>query len=131
MSEPFRLRLALPSHPVSVAAARSIVRALPRTSQELISEIELIVSELVTNAIRHGSVDLEDAIEIELEASPTSVSGCIRDHGAPFSLPDEPPRDGRPGGFGLFITRTLADSLTIERSAFGNEVRFTATTRTP
>ncbi|MEY2404861.1 MAG: serine/threonine-protein kinase RsbW [Acidimicrobiaceae bacterium] len=130
MSEPFRLRLSLPSQPLSVAAARNIVRSLPRTSQDVIAEIELIVSELVTNAIRHGSDRADDVIELELEASPTLVSGCVRDHGAPFTIPDGPPKDGGPGGFGLFISRTLADTLTVERSGTGNAVRFTAT-RTP
>jgi anti-sigma regulatory factor (Ser/Thr protein kinase) len=105
------------------------VRALPRTPDELLGEIEIIVSELVTNAIRHGSLNVEDLIELELEATPTVVRGCVRDHGAPFSIPDAPPIDGEDGGFGLFISRKLADSLTIGRSGTGNEVWFTATPR--
>jgi anti-sigma regulatory factor (Ser/Thr protein kinase) len=130
-ASPFRLRISLPPRPVSVAAARCLVRALPSTPDGVLAEIELIVSELVTNAIRHGSVDVDDVVELELEASATLVTGCVRDHGAPFSVPDSLPSAGRAGGFGLMISRTLADSLRIERSSTGNEVWFTAATRAP
>ncbi|HEV7888004.1 MAG TPA: ATP-binding protein, partial [Acidimicrobiales bacterium] len=88
-----RFSLQLPAHPVSVAAARSVVRVLqPWVEDEQLGLVELIVSELVTNAVRHGSLGTEDRVDVELAVSDQAVSGCVRDRGPAFVVPNLPPR---------------------------------------
>lgn len=56
MSEPLDIELELPREPAAAAQARGIVRdrCAERLEGELLTDAELLVSELVTNALRHG-----------------------------------------------------------------------------
>lgn len=122
---PVRFTLNLPAIPVSVTAARSLVRVLhPWLDPEQLERCELIVSEIVTNAIRHGTPTAHDTVELEITAAPGTVAGCVRDRGPAFRAPDEPRPPEQIGGFGLPIVQRLASSLSIERSPTGNQVRF-------
>jgi serine/threonine-protein kinase RsbW len=67
--------------------------------------VTLLVSELVTNAVRHGRADLID-LHVAL------VRGCVRvdvvDHGPGFTAGPNPVAPGEEGGFGLFLVDELA-----------------------
>ena len=125
----YRLCLSIPAQPESVAVARSLVRSLPYASDEQLADVELIVSELVTNTIRHDSLHADDVIEIELESLPSFVRGFVRYASVPFTGPDTAQHLGDGTGFGLLITRELADSMTTARSSSGVEVCFTVASR--
>jgi anti-sigma regulatory factor (Ser/Thr protein kinase) len=127
--EPLRFTLRLPAHPVSAAAARNLVRVLQRwVPVRKLDVVELVVSEIVTNAVRHGSPSAADVVELELTATATEVSGCVSDRGRAFVLSGDAPRIDRTGGFGLHIARELASSLAVEHGPGGNVVRFTVLT---
>jgi len=51
-----RLELRLPPEPAAVAASRRSIEAVPEISRhpQLLLNIQLVVSELVTNGVRHG-----------------------------------------------------------------------------
>jgi anti-sigma regulatory factor (Ser/Thr protein kinase) len=102
------LQLTLPSEPSSVAEARTqVLGALtPELDAERLETVRLLISELVTNAVRHGGRDAP----VELHASWNS---CLRvevmDRGEGFQpTPRSGPVD-EPGGFGLFLVGALAD----------------------
>jgi anti-sigma regulatory factor (Ser/Thr protein kinase) len=108
-----RLELRLPPTPASVAEARA--RVLDAVGHELEPDerhtLRLLISELVTNAIRHG----RSRRPVELSAY---WAGDVRvevvDHGDGF-VPS--PRAGdleEPGGFGLYLVGRLADRWGVE-----------------
>jgi anti-sigma regulatory factor (Ser/Thr protein kinase) len=107
------LELTLPPEPGSVARARTEVcdAMKPDLEEEQLEELRLLVSEVVTNALRHGN----SGQPVELSAhwnSEVRVEVC--DHGEGFT---PHPRKGAlddPGGFGLFLVGRLADRWGVE-----------------
>lgn len=115
----------LPPDPVSVGAARGLVRMLHYwLSNDQVGRCELVVSELVTNAIRHGTPTTDDLVLLELDVVPGGVHACVKDHGPAFGTADEWPEPDQIGGYGLKIVEQLSDGLQVEHSASGNSVSF-------
>lgn len=115
----------LPPDPVSVGAARGLVRMLHHwLSEEQVGRCELVVSELVTNAIRHGAPAADDLVVLEVDVVPGAVHACVRDHGPAFGTAAEWPDPDRIGGFGLKIVEQLSTGLHVEHSGSGNTVSF-------
>ena len=86
--------------------ARGALRALNGSlDPELADDIRLLVSELVTNSLRHtGSAE----IELEVWRSEDVVRVAVSDHGAGFDLNGRP-QPGDASGWGLFMVDRLAD----------------------
>lgn len=124
MSEALHFTLRLPAHPVSVATARGVVRSLhPVLRDDHLQRAELIISELVTNAIRHGS-RRGAAVDLEMTASRSGLEGCVSDTGPAFSAPTTTPAHDQVGGFGLHIVDRLATTWEVRHSSAGNAVSF-------
>lgn len=108
-----RLELKLPPTPSSVAEARA--RVLDAVGQELEDDdrdtLRLLISELVTNAIRHGSserpVELRAHWDDELRVE-------VVDHGDGFRPRPRAGQTEDPGGFGLYLVGRLADRWGVE-----------------
>ncbi|WP_330336552.1 ATP-binding protein [Streptomyces sp. NBC_00557] len=83
------------------------------------SAVELVVSELVTNAVRHARGDL---CVLELEDAPDAVSVAVRDGDPAPPRPRTPDFTGS-GGFGLLMVGRLADEVTVESAARGKTIR--------
>ena len=109
------LELTLPAEPASVAEARAKVGdALePHLADGASETVKLLVSELMTNAIKHG----DGSQPVELHAHWNSeVRIEVIDHGDGFA---PAPRVGaldEPGGFGLYLVGQLADRWGVETS---------------
>ena len=86
--------------------ARGALRTLNGSlDPELAEDIRLLVSELVTNSLRHtGSAE----IQLEVWRSEEVVRITVSDHGAGFDL-GGPPQPGDASGWGLFMVDRLAD----------------------
>ncbi|WP_230685020.1 SpoIIE family protein phosphatase [Cellulomonas sp. JZ18] len=104
-TSPRRRRWSLPSEPASIARARhAVVRTCEAWDIPEASNAELVVSELVANAVLHGwghvalqLYDTGDGLRIEVEdANPTP----------PVTTDGHP---GRVGGFGMQIVERLSD----------------------
>jgi anti-sigma regulatory factor (Ser/Thr protein kinase) len=108
-----RLDLTLRSEPGSVAEARRRIceAVLPELAVRESETLRLLVSEVVTNAVRHGS----QGEAVELHASWNGeVRVAVSDHGDGFTpAPRTAPLD-EPGGFGLFLVGELADRWGVE-----------------
>jgi anti-sigma regulatory factor (Ser/Thr protein kinase) len=113
MRTPRHLELSLPSEPRSVGEARTkVLEALNGDIDAARREtLRLLVSEVVTNAVRHGP----GCAPVELNASwNSSVRVEVVDHGAGFTpAPRSRPLD-EPGGYGLFLVSELADRWGVE-----------------
>jgi anti-sigma regulatory factor (Ser/Thr protein kinase) len=107
------LDLTLPPEPDSVATARA--KVCEAVADELadgdIETLKLLVSEVVTNAVRHAGAS--EPLEVHARWN-DEVRVAVSDHGDGF-LPT--PRLGalnEPGGFGLYMVGRLADRWGIE-----------------
>ena len=107
------LELTLPAEPGSVAEARTkVCDALePYLANGESETLKLLVSEVVTNAVKHG----DSTHPVQLHAhwnAEVRIEVC--DHGEGFT---PAPRDGaldEPGGFGLYLVGQLADRWGVE-----------------
>src|SRR5437764_2946843 len=70
--------------------------------------LRLLVTELITNAVRHAGC--RAWIELGVEVYPDSVRGEVLDCGSGFQPPERPePHRDRTGGWGLCLVDQLAD----------------------
>jgi anti-sigma regulatory factor (Ser/Thr protein kinase) len=82
-----------------------------------LGELRLLVTELVTNSIRHGTHP-GDWITLDVDIHPDAVRVVVRDRGPGFqATPNPEPNRDRPGGWGLFLVDRLADRWGIESDA--------------
>ena len=99
------------------AAARAEVTGSGMIDNDRLPDVLLLVSELVTNAVKYGLQDTGH-IDFRLIAAPGLVRVEIEAGGEIFPLPgdtDLAPRD-QPGGMGLRLLRSLADRWGVEPS---------------
>ncbi|MEZ0292417.1 MAG: ATP-binding protein [Solirubrobacteraceae bacterium] len=113
-----RYRVELAHDPDSPAAAR---RALGDLADHLprrrLQDAELLVSELVTNAIRHAGLDDGDTITLSVEASDRALRIEVSDPGPGFAPAEHYPDSDHPSGWGLYLVRELSDRWGVERNA--------------
>ena len=106
-----RLRHSFVAEPQAATAARRACADLAaQLPWGLGREFELVVTELVTNAVRHGSEQATDVISLDVRVTGAVLHGQVRDPGAGFS-PPAPPSEGQlsQGGWGLVLVDALAD----------------------
>jgi anti-sigma regulatory factor (Ser/Thr protein kinase) len=105
-----RLERRLPVAPEAAAEAR---HALDDMAGELpdgrIPDVRLLVSELVTNAVRHANLSSGDVIDLVIELADYTLRVEVHDPGGGF-VPSAPsPDPGRASGWGLYLVAELAD----------------------
>jgi anti-sigma regulatory factor (Ser/Thr protein kinase) len=111
--------------PSAAAAARNALLALePRLDAQLLDDIRLLVSELVTNAIRHadgsrGSGDI--GLDVSIEHGRIRVE--VADPGPGFIPRERDDDTSRPGGWGLYLVDRIADRWGVVRNSM-NRVWF-------
>ncbi|MET9514719.1 ATP-binding protein [Streptomyces sp. NPDC002994] len=94
--------------------AREIARAFtnslsPALGADVADTLVLVVSELVTNALRHGG----GRYTLELSAGPDAVSAAVSDPNPAPPREVTPDLNGGSGGFGWHMVRRLTDGVTI------------------
>ena len=70
-------------------------------------DLLVLVTELVTNAVRHAGLGPEDVIVLQLASAGGVVRAEVCDPGPGFEPVEREP--GPHGGFGLVLLRTLSD----------------------
>jgi anti-sigma regulatory factor (Ser/Thr protein kinase) len=117
------LELGLPADPTSSRVARQRVAAVLQEwgAGVLADPVELLVSELVTNAVSHVGTD----VRLRVEKLPAGVRVRVFDGGVdPLQpRPREVPPDS-PTGRGLLIVDNVADRWGVERTDAGKQVWF-------
>jgi anti-sigma regulatory factor (Ser/Thr protein kinase) len=92
--------------------ARQLVRELDAQLGRVMVDAQLVVSELVTNAWRHGHGRDDRAIQVTISVQPAQIGIEVRDQGDGFDRPTDHRNlrrreDG--GGWGLLVVDGLAD----------------------
>jgi anti-sigma regulatory factor (Ser/Thr protein kinase) len=90
--------------------------ALPASVRD---DILLLVTELVTNAVRHGGVGPERSLHIGLRLWPRRVRVEVVAPGAGFTPARARSRGGESGGWGLFLVDRIADRWGVRGMASG------------
>lgn len=94
-------------------------------------ELNLVLEELFTNAVRHGGcAGMKNAVAVRLEAGENgAVAVEFRDHGRPFdptsaAAPDllAPLEERAPGGLGIHLVRQFMRDLEYQRAAGENRL---------
>ena len=106
--------MSLPSDSTAPSIARNRVAELASTvSDEDLDNVRLLVSELVTNAVKHAGLGPGETVGLDVRARPRSVEVMLRypEHrGCEPRVPLEP---GEASHWGLFIVDRIADRWSV------------------
>ena len=100
-------------------AAREFVGSVASEAYEdpdLTNTLRLVVSEVVTNSIRHGEAGADGCVEVKVEAKPERLRLEIVDSGPGFRPEPTPGRPDEPGGWGLYLVDALSDRWGVDAS---------------
>lgn len=105
-----QIRFTLPAKPVAASIARGTLDPLQsRLSEDTYYTVQLLVTELVTNSLRHAEFSESDAIDIRVDISDRKTHVAVCDPGG-RGLPKLVAQDlESTGGRGLFLVDALAD----------------------
>ena len=118
---PAKLELKLSAGPQAALDARGALEDLGgELGPRLLEDLRLMVSELVTNSIRHASTDPRDVVELCAWRYDGRLRIEVSDSGPAFAPVPTRGRGGEIGGWGLHIVESLADRWGIERRGARN-----------
>jgi anti-sigma regulatory factor (Ser/Thr protein kinase) len=105
-----RLHMRLKAGPEAAGEGRHALDRLEGAiADDQLSELRLLVTELLTNSVRHGAQG-SGWITLEVEIYANGVRVVVKDHGPGFRPKDPPqPHPDRPGGWGLCLVESLSD----------------------
>jgi anti-sigma regulatory factor (Ser/Thr protein kinase) len=105
-----RVERSLAVSPESAAEARHILDELAGAIPDgRMRDVRLLISELVTNAVRHADLDAGDAIDLVIDVADQMLRVEVHDPGGGFVPSTPSPDPARPSGWGLYLVAELAD----------------------
>jgi anti-sigma regulatory factor (Ser/Thr protein kinase) len=104
------IAVALPAVPESIPRSREVLEGLRgELDESVLDDLRLIVSELVTNSIRHAGLRTGDPITLEISVDETAIRLELRDRGRGFEPSVIPADPFQASGWGLFLVSQLTD----------------------
>ena len=101
------------------AARAFVVECLEgRVVASVLEIAQLVVSELVTNSLRHGGVPMGEVV-VSVELTPELVRVGVHDSGSDAVIVAQPPNLDTGGGFGLNLVQMLSERWGVEWLAAG------------
>ena len=115
------IRLRLEGGDDAPRRARTALRSLldGHVSETAAADAELVVSELVTNSVRHANVRAHEALTLELLTLDDRLRIAVTDPGSKLKPRGVAPDPGTPGGFGLYLVAALSDSWGVGSDGVG------------
>lgn len=108
--------MSLPASPASATTARSEVtsRLAARVTSGALEDVRLLLTELITNALRHSNMAPEDEIGVTAALNDGTVRIEVHDPGrdGPVAMRDP---GARGGGYGLFLVDRLTSDWGVDR----------------
>ena len=114
--------LELPAEPHSAKVARDAIAGLDGHLGTVFSDVVLLVSELVTNSVRHAGLDASQPLQLSVAAEGDRVRVAVRDPGPGFRVPEPPTDPAHVGGWGLVLVDQLAERWGVEHDGEANVV---------
>lgn len=103
-----------PSPQAAAEARRSLEALRPGVDDRILDEAILLVSEIVSNSVRHAGLDRLDAIEVHVRGEGSGVHVDVFDPGPGFDV--DQLRGPQPdGGWGLWLLDRLSVDWGVER----------------
>jgi anti-sigma regulatory factor (Ser/Thr protein kinase) len=111
------IRLRLPPDTTAPGMARDrLVELTPPVPSRIIEDVRLLVSELVTNAVKYAGLQQEETIDLVVRVRPTRVEVLVLypEHvGFAPTLPPEPSEASR---WGLLLVDRISDRWSVVQS---------------
>jgi anti-sigma regulatory factor (Ser/Thr protein kinase) len=107
-----------PSARAPAAARKSLSRLGEVLEPEVFENVRLLVSELVTNSVRHGGLGLRDEVKVRVAADRETVTVEITDPGEGFRSGRDAPNNDPTAGWGLYLVDRIADRWGIADDGF-------------
>ena len=114
--------LELPAEPHSAKVARDAIAGLDGHLGSVFGDVVLLISELVTNSVRHAGLDASQPLQLSLQAEGEVVRIAVRDPGPGFRPPKAPTDPAHVGGWGLVLVDQLAEKWGVEHDGEANVV---------
>lgn len=108
----------LPRELDSAAAARHAIDGLG-LPDDMLGDVRLLVSELVTNSLRHADLRPDDSITLNVSVDAAVVRVEVTDPGKGFEMTGSADDPDTVDGWGLYLVATLSDRWGVERD--GNQ----------
>jgi anti-sigma regulatory factor (Ser/Thr protein kinase) len=110
------IELSFPPAPSAATAARVEVtqRLAARLGTRVLEDVRLLVTELITNALRHGSLMPGDRVSVKASIDDGVVRIEVRDPGNDGDVAPRAPGP-RGGGYGRYLVEQLARRWGVDR----------------
>jgi anti-sigma regulatory factor (Ser/Thr protein kinase) len=110
----FEISLAPAPSAATVARTEVTERLAARLGKRALEDVRLLVTELITNALRHGALKSGDHVSVRASVNGSVVRIEVTD---PGTTGEVAPRDPGPrgGGYGLYLVEQLAKRWGVER----------------
>jgi serine/threonine-protein kinase RsbW len=108
--------MSLPATASSATLARTEVtrRLAQRITSGALDDVRLLLTELITNALRHADMSPGDEIGVKAQLSGGTVRIEVSDPGRDGQV-EVRPRGARGGGYGLFLVDRLTSQWGVDR----------------
>jgi anti-sigma regulatory factor (Ser/Thr protein kinase) len=114
---PSAVSLDLEAGPEAAAWARSALSPVEQEVEEdVMADVRLLVSELVTNSVRHSGVGPPSSVGLDIAFDASTIRVEVRDRGTGFEPRPRDPDRSRAGGWGLYLVDRLADRWGVVRN---------------
>jgi serine/threonine-protein kinase RsbW len=102
------------------AARKLVARHLgDRVAPSVLDSAQLLISELVTNSVRHSGVTVGDGLVVRVHLGHSSCRLEVEDPGRDGVIAPRPPDLEHGGGMGLNLVQTLSERWGLERAGAG------------
>jgi anti-sigma regulatory factor (Ser/Thr protein kinase) len=108
----------------AAAARRALDGFADHVPEPRMRDVRLLVSELVTNAVRHAGLAPGDRIRLIVAVVAGSLRVEVHDPGSGFELRPPKPDPARASGWGLYLVEELADRWGMDGGAPGTRIWF-------
>ena len=110
------LDLRFPADPEAASAARHALDGLEATFRpDVVEDIRLLVSELVTNSLRHAGLRADQVIGLRVRSSRKHIRVEVADPGPGFRRRSILPSMYQIGGWGLYLVDQISDRWGVRR----------------
>jgi anti-sigma regulatory factor (Ser/Thr protein kinase) len=112
-----RIRVRFETGPAAAAWARHALLPLDdRVEPVVMEDVRLLVSELVTNSVRHARMPESDHVQLDVRLEDETLHVQVADTGPGFEPRGREAEMTKPGGWGLFLVEKLSDRWGVARN---------------